>query len=79
MYVKKFTSFCQVLKMHAQENWFLLLRHGVLSTSLVGQLAIYSDSTLLSACNRRLLQSGPTLTTQGAGFTTQTVDTLLTW
>ena len=28
MYVKKFTSFCQVLKkMHKKENWFLFLCH----------------------------------------------------
>jgi len=30
MYVKKITSFCQVLKkMHAKENWFFFLPHGV--------------------------------------------------
>jgi len=30
LYVKKFTSFCQVLKeMHTKENWFFFLPHSV--------------------------------------------------
>jgi len=35
MYVKKITSFCQVLKtMHTEENWFLFLPHGVRQSAL---------------------------------------------
>ena len=31
MYVKKLTTFCQILKtMHTKENWFLFLPQGVL-------------------------------------------------
>ena len=38
MYVKKFTSFCQVLKMHTKENWFIL--HGVVPTQNLGFILI---------------------------------------
>ena len=40
MYVKKITSFCQVLKkMHAKENWFFSASRCVLQTVIVNKLA----------------------------------------